>query len=639
MTTLTDSGQGMDVAIGGLGFKLAISKDQPYERATAQFRKEQFDSANIVGDQSLTGWWTRAQLSFHKGAGTKFYEVLDGADVLNTYAHAEGLDVSTPGRATPYPDPELVAAQTWRVFAQPTSGRADLAVGLNTFGSARYVTSAGAGANITLATAGGQWCCYHANDGHTYFTTTTNVERLDSGSDTTVSRWTAGVGAGLELRKIWSAKDRVFIVSADGHWWAVNPDSTGTLDTTNSFWNSGLACAIPGSGFAFQSNNWTLTEGPAAVYAAYGNKVYAIKPDTTGVVPTLTAGVVAAQLAKGEYIYDIKYNLGTLLLATDLGIRVCLVGSDGDLVVGPLSPALQEATSVDAWGNFFVVAGQGDTNGGVSALIAMVDATTLASGESLEFAHTYYYKGASGVRLKIKAMDSGIYAGTDGSWSDTHSEQFRRILSSNNDFNLQKILVTGFHRFGTLESKFYSSIRVRTDPQPGSSQVVLPGSGHLSGGTIDVYAVKLDDTETLLGQVDATTSGADFDINLTAEALAFKFVFNASGLSVPYLVGYQLRALPAPRRQRMIRVPLLLMDNERGAGGAPMAGYDGSAWDRLSALETMEASGNVHDWQDFRTGETGTVFIESVEHRGTTAPSSMDDGFGGIVWLTLRKID
>ena len=61
-----------DVAIGGLPFFYAINDARPYIRQTAPFKKDQFDNQTEPGEQSLTGWWIRSQMSFHSGTGIKF---------------------------------------------------------------------------------------------------------------------------------------------------------------------------------------------------------------------------------------------------------------------------------------------------------------------------------------------------------------------------------------------------------------------------------------------------------------------------------------------------------------------------------------------------------------------------------------
>src|SRR5690348_5347343 len=78
-----DTGQGYDFSIGNLLFNVASDDQNPYERATAQFRKDQIDTTPTPGDQSLTGYWLRGQFSFHKGAGVRYYEV-EGATTIYT---------------------------------------------------------------------------------------------------------------------------------------------------------------------------------------------------------------------------------------------------------------------------------------------------------------------------------------------------------------------------------------------------------------------------------------------------------------------------------------------------------------------------------------------------------------------------
>jgi len=89
-----------DVALNGVPFIYAINDNRPYIRQTAPFKKEQFDSQQEPGEQSLTGWWIRSQSSFHKGTGIKFYDPTSGEIVLNRYADSKGVDVFTKGQVT-----------------------------------------------------------------------------------------------------------------------------------------------------------------------------------------------------------------------------------------------------------------------------------------------------------------------------------------------------------------------------------------------------------------------------------------------------------------------------------------------------------------------------------------------------------
>jgi hypothetical protein len=92
-----------DVAIGGMPFIYAISDNRPYIRQTAPFRKEQFDNQTEPGEQSLTGWWIRSQMSFHGGDGITFFDPAQSAS--NTpaqyrFADSQGVNVFEQGEVT-----------------------------------------------------------------------------------------------------------------------------------------------------------------------------------------------------------------------------------------------------------------------------------------------------------------------------------------------------------------------------------------------------------------------------------------------------------------------------------------------------------------------------------------------------------
>ena len=50
-----------DVTFGSLGFNLSITKEKPYLRGTEQVRKDQIDTSESAGEQSLSSYWARSQ--------------------------------------------------------------------------------------------------------------------------------------------------------------------------------------------------------------------------------------------------------------------------------------------------------------------------------------------------------------------------------------------------------------------------------------------------------------------------------------------------------------------------------------------------------------------------------------------------
>lgn len=630
MTTLTDSGQGMDVAIGGLGFKLAISKEMPYERATAQFRKEQFDSAPTVGDQSLTGMWTRGQLSFHAGGGTKYYEILDGEEVLNTFWRNSSTVVSEPGKVTlAYETTTLAVAnpvdmvsvynilidERWRVVLDSAGALKrilDSAVLTTQAPLALATSNAAAATSIT------------ASDGQLWLTNGQYIEYWTAGVGTTSTVVYTITDAGVTWKKVWYLKGRLWAVDSADNWYmlAANTTAASVSKAVNSF-------STTPSGSNLET--YCAADTPDSVMVGRDNYVYRITLDTSRQTPVPSQLVEAAILPPHEAVKCLAYALGTLAIATLYGVRFATVTTNG-VTYGPAvckDVDFSKASRAAVKKSMLYIPGIDITE----QYKAFIYAFDLSQNKSLTLPWSREYE----LSLPDGPWKLGCWSGrygleffsrSTGLIYRTDDETF--IYSSRSLHQPTGYVRTGLHRLGTLEPKTFSSVRVRADGL---------------GGSITTYLVEQSGTETSLGTITLPAQkGLEATLNMSgpAEAVALKFVLTRSATNDtvgPELLGYQIKALPAPKRQRMIRVPVMLMDNERGGNGAPTAGYDGSAWDRLSALESMEASGGVHAWQDFRTGETGTVFIESVEHRGTTSPSSMDDGFGGIVWLTLRKID
>lgn len=628
MTTLTDDGRGYDVAIGGLPFLIDARSDRPYERATAQFRKEQFDSTPTVGDQSLTGWWTRGQLSFHKGGGTKYYETLDGETVLDTFWRNSYTVVNTPGAVTlAYKTDTLtlttpvdmvtsvnyILGETWRVSLDNSGG-------LSRIQDSTDLTTQVA---LALATSDGGACTSIAASPTQVWLTNGNF----------IEYWTPGVGAvstvvytltdvGVTWEKVFYLKGRLWAVDSAENWYMLAADVTpaSVSKAVDSF------STTPAQGSTLAS--YSAVASPDSIFVARDNYVFRITLDTSSLVPVPSQLVEAAALPTQETINGIGFALGMLALCTIHGMRFAAVSTDG-IVYGPLVAEgidFSKARRVAAKKSMIYVPGVDIEE----PLKAFVYAFDMSQNDDLTPPWSREYE----MSLPNGSWRLGAYPGRYGLefWSSTAGTLYRNddetFIYSDRSLQPEGYVRTGLHRLGTLEPKMFSKVSVRAAGD---------------GGTVTTYLIEQDGTETNLGTLTLPgETGLDADLNMAAptEAVALKFVLTRDATDDtigPELLGYQLRALPAPQRQRMIRVPLLLNDREKRGSTRPR-GYEGSAWDRLAALEAMEESGAVHDYQDFRTGESCQVFLESVEHRGVTSPNGDSTGFGGTVFLTMRKI-
>jgi hypothetical protein len=96
----TNNAEDYDVAIGGEPFFMAPTDQNPYQRETAPYRKEQFDNGAEPGEQSLTGWWIRSQSSFHNGSGINFYDPSSGEASKYRFHDSQGVNVWTKGEVS-----------------------------------------------------------------------------------------------------------------------------------------------------------------------------------------------------------------------------------------------------------------------------------------------------------------------------------------------------------------------------------------------------------------------------------------------------------------------------------------------------------------------------------------------------------
>jgi hypothetical protein len=110
-----------------------------------------------------------------------------------------------------------------------------------------------------------------------------------------------------------------------------------------------------------------------------------------------------------------------------------------------------------------------------------------------------------------------------------------------------------------------------------------------------------------------------------------------NGTTCPIFKGYQLKSVPASPRQRIIKIPLLAYDVDTDKYNATV-GYEGYAYDKLLALENIEANGDVVSLQDFRTGETNQCLIEELTFINKISPDKRLTNFGGTIIITVRTV-
>lgn len=626
-----------DLAIDALPFFLSTSDEFPYRRQTAQYRKQQIDQSNEPGEQSITGWWVRSQSSFHAGEGIKYYDPTAGETVNYRFTDSKGVDVWTKGQVTLLPSCTQGHEMTGPIASngrpQQTvrsiqwSGNSGVLVhdeydvdkiNVTTPGTPTHFIDYNAGVDSPVFAicddgTNAYWVTNRLNGGNQRLTVFTKPLTGDSSTANTQlfqSNSVQVTNATMEY-----VKDRIVMCA------------------NNSVYEfTGSTSAMPTPLYTHPVSTHVYTSitasGPAIYIAGYNGIQSTISKftlNTSGVLPTLTSGVIAAELPVGEIVHRIYYYLGILMLGTSRGIRAAAISDqDGSIAYGPLIvETSQPVYDFAARGNFVWCATGVDGNPGVIRINLNEEIETLR----FAYANDLYIPTVSG-----RVTTGCAFAG------DTNRLMFSTAFAaSSNGYvyaqDLTSLLETGYVttgaiRYGTLENKVFKIMKPLVDNTYGGLEVSsIDYAGNLY--TIGNFA-----------QGDFTSDiGISYPVG-SQQYLSFKFVLTrASGSTSlgPIFTGFQLKALPAIPRQRIITYPLACYDLEKDAFGNQV-GYEGAAYAKLVALEAIENAGDTIRIQDFRNSEVYQGIIEEIQFLNRTPTDKRFSGFGGILQVTIRSL-
>jgi hypothetical protein len=627
-----------DFAIGGMPFISAVTDKNEYLRETAPFKKDQFDNGQEPGEQSLTGWWLRSQMSFHGGAGIKFFDPATNDEAGQyRFADSQGVDVWTKGQVTllkdvvnehettgpvtgtdhQHPNQHVRSIQwsgingvllhdEYDVDKIAADGTVTHFIDYNT-GSAepvRAICDDGVFAYwVTNAIAGG------ANKLHMY------KKALTDNTTTIPSPMFTETGLVIQYAAMEFIKDRIIL--------CVN-NKVYELATT--------ATALPSPVYTNSNTNYHYTSvaasGPA-IYTAGHSGIYSTIQkytlSTAGAMPTLTSAVVAAELPAGEIIEKIYYYLGYMCIGTNKGIRVALVNDqDGSLTYGPLIAETSQPVYDFAGRDHFVWAasGIGALDAGLIRLDLENEISTLrmAYANDLQVTQTteHYTTGVAFIGATNRLAFCTAYNTTDGAI----------YLESESTLRESGYLTTGSIRYGTLEPKNFKR---------------LIGRGDFSKGSLTLRSVDANNTEYEHVTYDSVVPSVEVGTNqptTAVEYLAYKFVFRRDTTTTstgPVFKGYQAKATIATPRQRIIQFPVYNFDVETDRNGVQV-GYEDRAHDRLLQLELIEQAGDIILWQDLNTQELRQAQIEKIRFTKATPPSGKFSGSGGIIEIVIRTV-
>lgn len=611
-----------DLAINDMAFRYAINDQNPYQRETAQYKREQIDTSREAGENTLSQWWVRDQNSWHRGAGINFYE--PGVNPTNTSQYSDNVTEFRYARSmgvNPWLEGSVVLQHSCSAVVSASGSQQCYATGgiingVNSFvglvngelfrhdGTTKVDYTGGTGLVYDPVITGhkllvGSTAGIYAGD-----TTGTSLSLL----------WTSSTGAAV---RVWWSKSR--IIAARGN---VLYDLTlagGSIDAATPL-------------YTHPSDTWTWTgvaDAPTAILASgYDNGYgfifkFTLTDQGSSLSPTLGSAIQIADFPPGEEVHSIRSYLAQYLgIGTSRGVRVGTIdSSSSNLTYGPLTIECSRPVRSLSARDRFVYAGIEDDLDGGSGL-ARID---LSQGiVDLRFAWSYDAQAHA-----VGAVNAVTFLGTTGQCVFGLVGQ-GIYLQSADAFEANGYVTSGRMRFDTTEPKAFNLVKVR-------ASLALDTS--ISVSTIDqfdndVFLIALggawntDDDITLRSLADTGQAHASIKLTLTSDP---------SHSISPELQSLQVKATPLPRKQRNIKLPLRLEDVEVDANGVKV-GKAGSAITRLLMLEDMEQSRSTVLIRDYTSGEAFSAQIQQVQFIRDTPPSRNRSNFGGIVNVTVLKL-
>jgi hypothetical protein len=615
-TNYVQTGPAYEVAFAGLPFFLAASDEQPYRRVTAQYRKQQIDQTREPGEQTLTGWWVRSQSSFHLGAGIKYFEPIQEESLRFQYTESKGIDVWTRGQATLLND--TASFYTGAAPAQMigvNDGTNDCII-VSDGSALKKITSAGSASTYTQTGTASTIYSLTTNGKQYFFVNGSTIHRGNiSGSTSDTEIYTATSTTRATIRYV---KQRLIV--------AIGP----AIYELNA--NAGASTALPTALYTHPNSSWvwsSISEGPQAIYISgydpngTSSSVYKVGLDPTTPnalgFPTLETPTVIIDLPSGEYINDFDVYLGTYaILATSLGFRVGVADTTGDIQYGPLLFRDAACTAIAFRDSYAYIATLVDGEAG----LVRTDLSTTVISNALYFpwAWDLIASGAGTTATQVAFFgnsDRAAFATGNNIWAE-----------STGNLVAQGYLRTGYIRYNTLETKIYKLLQARIDT---------------SNGGLSMESIDSRDITYNIGTFAQGTPVPEINVNYpttSQEYLGFKFTMFRSSTDVtkgPLFTGYQLKSLPAVPRQRLIQYPVFCYDHESDKFSNEV-GFEGSAYQRMSQLESVENVGDTIRVQDFRTGEEYLGIIEEMDFINKTPEDKRFSGFGGTLLITIRTV-
>lgn len=527
------------VTLDGVGFMLD-SKAAPLTHRSVPLQRVAIDDRDTPGKGTLNpeAFWRRRFEDWRVGAGQAHFDAVDSNPAR--FRRSRGIDIWTRGQVSLLPDVanRRTGASTMLLavaggFLYATDGTGGTTTLLRTaditVGSPTYTTVTGSPA-VTATSI--------ASDGFNVLTAhgASGIYKTTRGAATTASHITGTVSQ---------------VAYGKGRWIATS--GPNLYDITTQVAGAGpvaLPAALftqPNSDFAWNS----FAEGPSAFYVGgfSGDKslIYRLtmKEDGTG----LNQPVVAGFLPDGELIQSMQGYLGFVMVGTSEGVRVGIVGGNGDLTIGALIETDTSVRCFEGQGKF-VWFGWSDFEASTYHGLGRLSLETFSDPDALApaYASDLLFTGAGTVTSVVTFQGQRV-------WTADVGGSAGRIYTSTTDLTATGEIDGGLVDYGLTDEKLSLYVDM--------THVSHGGGSHSVYLSVDRQAFALLATMTSEHMPIATgeARGREFEVRVT---LARSGSDTTMG---PTLRSWSLRVQPVTPITEMIEAPLLLAPTESRVDG------------------------------------------------------------------------
>ena len=581
-----------DVSIDGREYLVDIER---YRRSTVPAQKQQQDTSNDVGEQTLSnvGQWIRSQSDWSRGAGQEHYDLVDSD--RRRFHTSKNVDVWTKGHLS------ICKALEAKQAAGTNTNLDALIVNGSVFyfsdGSDMKYGNPDAAPTITFSASaqGGTIKDWTSDGSQIYSVIGTAVKKVAVSSTSGASTIGSFAGDVIEF-----ANGR--LISADGAR-IVELNSSGTVLTFDKTL-TGTCIAIKG--------------GPQRIYAAYNVNgqgiLYSIGISSTDgalAYPVPAAVIPVGETFSGPFCLDI---FGSMVIAgTSAGCRFGVISTqdNASITFGPVvddGGAAYGTRIVGKYGYW------GTSNGDTWKADLTVFNDVLQPAYARFLAHD---SDTYGNVLSLEVVNGKLF------FTDSNGELYGEDYSG--DLSTSAELIVGQVTFGTAASKVARAVSGRfanEQAESGSGDIDYRVSGTdyrtstlnyrgLTAGVTGTTTITLTDENNVSTAMVLTGTGVETAYSAAdpaSETFVVKLTLARSSTTTagPVLERWSLHARPQPSRVEEIIAPLVIQGRvatSHGAG-APV-GYDSQ--DEYLALRTLVTTAKSVTFQEGDRSESVTV--------------------------------